>query len=97
MNSMIDRVFGWGLAQAAFIGLTLGCVVAGTTRCTPAQLASVQDASSKRDTICAFVEAWSGNRPELAELQQLCQAGADLKEIAAAYAGCNEAPEPDNG
>jgi len=28
-------------------------------------------------------------------VQQLCQAGKDLKAIAAAYAGCHEAP--DNG
>jgi hypothetical protein len=56
--------------------------------CTPAQLAKVSDASNKRDTICAFVEAWSTDRPELQEAQKLCEAGADLKEVAAAYAGC---------
>ena len=96
MKTMIDRVFAWGLAQAACAGMFLGVVGFSSVQgCSAAQLSSVQDASGKRDTICAFVDAWSQNRPELAEVQQLCQAGADLKAIAAAYAGCSEAP--DNG
>lgn len=98
MKTMIDRVFAWGLAQAACIGTLLGVVsISSVQGCTATQLSSVQEASGKRDTICAFVDAWSQNRPELAEIQQLCQAGADLKAIAAAYAGCQEAPVDDNG
>lgn len=62
------------------------------TSCTPAQLSHLEDASSKRDTICAFVDVWSHDRPELVEIQALCAAGADLKEIAAAYAGCTVPP-----
>ena len=66
--------------------ISLAALVA--VSCTPAQLAKVHDASNKRDTICAFVEAWSADLPELQEAQALCEAGADLKEVAAAYAGC---------
>jgi hypothetical protein len=65
-------------------------VLAGLVQfaCSPQQLTQVQDASEKRDIICRFVEAWAPDQPELARIQQLCQAGADLQEIAAAYAGC---------
>lgn len=59
------------------------------TGCTEAVLTQVKDASNKRDTICSFVDVWSGDRAELEEVKNLCDAGADLKEIAAAYAGCS--------
>jgi hypothetical protein len=72
----------WLVALA--LGLTLAC--------TPAQLNQVQDASDKRAVICRFVETWTPNQPELAEIRTLCRAGADLQEIAAAYAGCRETP-----
>jgi hypothetical protein len=69
------------LAAAITVAMTIDA-------CTPTQLDAVEDASNKRDTICAFVEAWASDTPELKEIRELCQAGADLKEIAAAYAGC---------
>lgn len=56
--------------------------------CSPSQLDRVQDASNKRDVICRFVDVWAQDRPDLAEVDQLCKAGEDLKAIAAAYAGC---------
>jgi hypothetical protein len=58
--------------------------------CTEGILPHIQDASNKRDTICAFVEVWAEDRPELDEVYLLCAADASLKEIAAAYAGCSE-------
>lgn len=56
--------------------------------CQPAELQRIEDASDKRAVICRFVEAWTQDRPELSEVRDLCRAGADLREIAAAYAGC---------
>lgn len=61
--------------------LALGCPFMPTPE-------HVEDASSKRDTICAFVEVWAVDRPELSRVAELCAAGEDLKTIAAAYAGC---------
>lgn len=49
---------------------------------------TVIDARDKKDTICVFIEAWAPQNPELEKPLQLCQADAELKEIAAAYAGC---------
>lgn len=63
-------------------------VIAAATGCTPAQLSQVQDASQKREVICDFVEVWAESMPELEKPRELCRAGAELKEVAAAYAGC---------
>lgn len=60
--------------------------------CNQARLAQVQDASDKRRVICEFVEVWAPGEPKLEKLGELCKAGADLQDIAAAYAGC-QAPE----
>ena len=80
MTRMLNKVCGFFL-----LSFTLtGCL-------TPETLGNVHDASSKRDTICAFVDAWQGDSPELAHVAELCAASADLKEIAAAYAGCKVA------
>ena len=61
--------------------------------CTAEQLRDAKSAATsagdKRETICAFVEAWAPDLPELAEARAACKAGADLKEVAAAYAGCS--------
>jgi hypothetical protein len=73
------------------VRLTVAVTLVWVVACTPAQLDQVQDASDKRDVICRFVETWTPNQPELAEIRTLCRAGADLQEIAAAYAGCREA------
>lgn len=60
--------------------------------CTAQQLSDAKDAAStagdKRETICRFVEAWAPDMPELEEARAACKAGKDLKEVAAAYAGC---------
>ena len=49
----------------------------------------VADAAERRETICRFVIVWSDVQPELKTVRQLCEAGDDLKVIAAAYAGCS--------
>lgn len=56
--------------------------------CTEPQLGKVRDVSDKREVICSFVEVWAKDRPELDEVNELCQAGADLKTIARAYGQC---------
>jgi hypothetical protein len=56
--------------------------------CTSQQLTQVEQASQRRDAVCAVLQAYAPNTPELKEVHQLCQAGADLKDIAAAYAQC---------
>lgn len=53
----------------------------------------VRTVSNKRDAICAFVDYWLPTNPELEKVKELCDAGEDLKTIAAAYAGC---PTPDS-
>jgi uncharacterized protein (DUF2141 family) len=70
------------LATVAAVALVAGAA------CNATQLTQVQDASNKRETICRFVEAWAPGQPELKRLDELCKVGADLKEIAAAYAEC---------
>lgn len=83
------------------IGFVLGLVLfdVGPFGCsTPIQQIApvVGDASAKRDAICNFAEAWKADTPELVRVQQMCQAGDDLKTIAAAYAGCSK-PSEDAG
>jgi hypothetical protein len=92
LNWIAPPGVGYPIALAAVV-TTMMVVDA----CTPAQLSAVEDASNKRDTICAFVEAWAPSTPELAEIQELCAAGSDLKEIAAAYAGCRPEDESESG
>ena len=78
---MNPNVFGVVLGLLLIsIGLSGGC--------TQQQLTQVQDASNKREVICDFVEVWAPGEPKLKHIDELCKAGADLKEIAAAYAGC---------
>ena len=82
------------MAVAVVLGLVAGLGIFGPLACTPAQLSQVQDASDKRRVICEFVEVWAPGEPRLKQLDELCKAGADLQEIAAAYAGCSVAEEP---
>lgn len=53
---------------------------------TPAQTAA--SASQIRETVCAYVALVAPSTPELDRVADLCRAGAQLKQIAAAYAGC---------
>lgn len=57
----------------------------------PAQ--SAAEVAAVRQTVCVYVEANASASTEMAHLATLCRAGADLKPIAAAYAGC-VAPAP---
>jgi hypothetical protein len=93
------RLSNWIAPPGIMVPLGAGLIIGALSvvdACTPAQLGAVEDASNKRDTICAFVEAWAPSTPELAEIQELCAAGADLKEIAAAYAGCRPEDESES-
>lgn len=74
--------------EAVFvIGATLG-LAANVAACTSSQLDQIEDASNKREVICKFVRVWAPTNPDLNHLVTLCDAGADLQDIAAAYAGC---------
>lgn len=64
--------------------LLIGCGLLGNEGVAPA----VRDASQKREVICDFVAVWASSQPELKRINELCKAGAQLKEIAAAYAEC---------
>ena len=79
MTNYSEKTAAW-----CFLGIfgIVGCALL-----TPDKAA---DASEKRDLICKFVAAWAPDMPELERPRALCSAGADLKEIAAAYAGCSE-------
>ena len=56
--------------------------------CTTQQLTQVEQASQRRDAVCAVLQLYAPDTPELKEVHQLCAAGSDLKDIAAAYAQC---------
>jgi hypothetical protein len=89
---MIKKLLSFGPHTVFILALTCW-TTAFYLGCTKQQLTQVQNASEKREVICNFVKAWAVDRPELKEIDQLCDAGADLKEIARAYGGCEETTE----
>lgn len=76
--------FEHGVILTTAVGV---CALVGCALLTPDKVA---DASQKRQVICDFVAVWAPGEPKLKHINELCEAGADLKVIAGAYAGCND-------
>lgn len=72
-----------------FVALAATIVAACTAEQLREAKSAAGEAGNKRETICRFVQAWAPDMPELEEARAACEAGKDLKEVAAAYAGCS--------
>lgn len=83
-NARLFLVFAT-VALAANVAI-VAC--SGSGQQTPVQTAAT--AASVRDLVCTQVALMAPSTPELERINQLCQQGAMLKPIAAAYAGCQE-------
>lgn len=88
----IDATYRLAVVVTVACAMAIGCGLLGNEGVAPA----VRDASQKREVICDFVAVWASSQPELKRIHELCEAGAELKAIAAAYAECQapEKPEP---
>ena len=80
-----DPRYSAGMKHIAALTLLSACLLQCTGQ-TPAQSAAT--VSNLRETVCGYVELTAPSTPELNHVRDLCRAGADLKPIAAAYAGC---------
>lgn len=81
-----------------FIAFFSLAVLAFASGCSSQQLEDVQDASSLRAKLCSelndLAELLPDSAPALEKAREACGRGEDLREIAAAYAGCYEPPAP---
>ena len=79
------------LAFSAFGALaSLACTAASQT----AALKTAANAGQLREMVCAYVAIAAPGTPELERVAQLCAAGAQLRELASAYARCETEPPP---
>lgn len=79
------------LAFTAFGALASSACTAATQT---AAMKTAANASQLREMVCAYVAMAAPGTPELERVAQLCTAGAQLKELASAYAGCETQPPP---